>query len=55
MNKSKKYLKFYLAVLAVALAADTALAIGVGPFQFGFANDTLTSLVLLPLQLAGCG
>ena len=55
MKRTRKYLKFYLAVLAVALATDTALAFGVGPLQFGFANDTLTSLVLLPLQLVGCG
>ena len=55
MRRSKKYLKLYLAVLAVAMVADTALAFGVGPLQFSFANDTLSSLVLLPLQLAGCG
>ncbi|HNQ23842.1 MAG TPA: hypothetical protein PKK06_12170 [Phycisphaerae bacterium] len=47
-------MNLYLALLIVALATDTLLAAGIGPFSFNFASGAMTSLVLLPLQLAGC-
>ena len=50
----RKCFRYGLAVLMVGLVVDVARAAGIGPFEFSFANSTITYLALLPLRLAGC-
>ncbi len=54
MKRGLRWLRYYVVGGVVFGVAHSAWAFG-GPFEFNFAADFLSGILLWPLRLGGCG